>query len=280
MVEGVAAAFDVELDLELKQRRLPACGKPTRVSQRTHGLFSWGKMWTWLISCQRWQEKTLAFLSKVPGVMFWLGIDTLMPCTIRRWAKWGCSSFAVENIVNFFENEGQPIRDWFNSSGVGFLLVCKLFGCFIKKNDTIKLYKRVREWRKHYGNHSSHERAARIMKTQADEQLTQRLLELPAFQEAKTSNPSVLWPRIFHSWLIQVALNWKTRRVSGYLSTRSDGICEYDPDILEKRFGLLEPNEQARLWIKQRLIWSMYRAWSSSQKATELAMAVAIMIVI
>ena len=37
--EGVAAAFDVKLDLELKQGGY-LLWKPTRIGQRTHGLFT------------------------------------------------------------------------------------------------------------------------------------------------------------------------------------------------------------------------------------------------
>ena len=88
------------------------------------------------------------------------------------------------------------------------------------------------------------------VKTQADEQLTQRLLELPAFQEAKTLATYLSMGHEFSTAsLIQAALQ-DGKRVCvprTYPQGRMEFV-EYDPDILEKtRFGLLEPNEKGKL---------------------------------
>ena len=88
------------------------------------------------------------------------------------------------------------------------------------------------------------------VKTQADEQLTQRLLELPAFQEAKTLATYLSFDHEFSTaGLIQVALQLGKRVCvpRTYPQGRMEFV-EYDPDILEKtRFGLLEPNEQGNV---------------------------------
>ncbi len=65
------------------------------------------------------------------------------------------------------------------------------------------------------------------VKTQADEQLTQCLLELPAFQEAKTLATYLSFDHeVSTAGLFQAASStWKTRLCSPYLSTRADGIC-------------------------------------------------------
>ena len=88
------------------------------------------------------------------------------------------------------------------------------------------------------------------VKTQADEELTQRLLELPAFQEAKTLATYLSFDHeVSTAGLIQAALQLG-KRVCGprtYPQGRMEFV-EYDPDILEKtRFGLLEPNEKGKL---------------------------------
>ena len=94
------------------------------------------------------------------------------------------------------------------------------------------------------------------VKTQADEQLTQRLLELPAFQEAKTLATYLSMGHEFSTAsLIQAALQ-DGKRVCvprTYPQGRMEFV-EYDPDILEKtRFGLLEPNEQGKVVDKAEI---------------------------
>ena len=88
------------------------------------------------------------------------------------------------------------------------------------------------------------------VKTQADEELTQRLLELPAFQEAKTLATYLSFDHEFSTaGLIQAAL--QLGKLVCVPRTYPQGrmeFVEYDPDILEKtRFGLLEPNEKGKL---------------------------------
>ena len=94
------------------------------------------------------------------------------------------------------------------------------------------------------------------VKTQADEQLTQRLLELPAFQEAKTLATYLSMGHEFSTAsLIQAALQ-DGKRVCvprTYPQGRMEFV-EYDPDILEKtRFGLLEPNEKGKVVDKAEI---------------------------
>ena len=94
------------------------------------------------------------------------------------------------------------------------------------------------------------------VKTQADEQLTQRLLELPAFQEAKTLATYLSMGHEFSTAsLIQAALQLGKRVCvpRTYPQGRMEFV-EYDPDILEKtRFGLLEPNEKGKLVDKSEI---------------------------
>ena len=95
-----------------------------------------------------------------------------------------------------------------------------------------------------------------FVQTQADEQLTQRLLELPAFQEAKTLATYLSFDHEFSTaGLIQAALQ-DGKRVCvprTYPQGRMEFV-EYDPDILEKtRFGLLEPNEQGKVVDKAEI---------------------------
>ena len=88
------------------------------------------------------------------------------------------------------------------------------------------------------------------VKTQTDEELTQRLLELPAFQEAKTLATYLSFDHEFSTAdLIQAALQLGKRVCvpRTYPQGRMEFV-EYDPDILEKtRFGLLEPNEKGKI---------------------------------
>ena len=95
-----------------------------------------------------------------------------------------------------------------------------------------------------------------FVQTQADEQLTQRLLELPAFQEAKTLATYLSFDHeISTAGLIQAALQLGKRVCvpRTYTQGRMEFV-EYDPDILEKtRFGLLEPNEQGKVVDKAEI---------------------------
>ena len=94
------------------------------------------------------------------------------------------------------------------------------------------------------------------MKTQADEQLTQRLLELSAFQGAKTLATYLSFDHEFSTAdLIQAALQLGKRVCvpRTYPQGRMEFV-EYDPNILEKtRFGLLEPNEKGKLVDKSEI---------------------------
>ena len=88
------------------------------------------------------------------------------------------------------------------------------------------------------------------VKTQADEQLTQCLLELPAFQEAKTLATYLSFDHeVSTAGLIEAALQLGKRVcVPRTYPQGQMEFVEYDPDILEKtRFGFLEPNEKGKL---------------------------------
>ena len=94
------------------------------------------------------------------------------------------------------------------------------------------------------------------VKTQADEQLTQRILELPAFQEAKTLATYLSFDHEFSTaGLIQAALQLGKRVCvpRTYPQGRMEFV-KYDPDILGKtRFGLLEPNERGQVVDKSEI---------------------------
>ena len=94
------------------------------------------------------------------------------------------------------------------------------------------------------------------VKTQADEQLTQRLLELPAFQEAQTLATYLSMGHEFSTASLIVAGRQLGKRgcvPRTYPQGRMEFV-EYDPDILEKtRFGLLEPNEQGKVVDKAEI---------------------------
>lgn len=88
------------------------------------------------------------------------------------------------------------------------------------------------------------------VKAEADSQLTQRFIQLPAFQEAQTLATYLSMGHEFSTAsLIQAALQ-SGKRVCvprTYPQGRMEFV-EYDPDILEKtRFGLLEPNETGKV---------------------------------
>ena len=94
------------------------------------------------------------------------------------------------------------------------------------------------------------------VKTQADEQLTQCLLELPAFQEAKTLATYLSFDHeVSTAGLIQAALQLGKRVcVPRTYPQGQMEFVEYDPNILEKtRFGLLEPNEKGKLVDKSEI---------------------------
>ena len=88
------------------------------------------------------------------------------------------------------------------------------------------------------------------VKAEADSQLTQRFIQLPAFQEAQTLATYLSMGHEFSTAsLIQDALQ-SGKRVCvprTYPQGRMEFV-EYDPNILEKtRFGLLEPNETGKV---------------------------------
>ncbi len=88
------------------------------------------------------------------------------------------------------------------------------------------------------------------VKAEADSQLTQRFIQLPAFQEAQTLATYLSMGHEFSTAsLIQAALQ-SGKRVCvprTYPQGRMEFV-EYDPNILEKtRFGLLEPNETGKV---------------------------------
>ena len=88
------------------------------------------------------------------------------------------------------------------------------------------------------------------VKAEADSQLTQRFIQLPAFQEAKTLATYLSMGHEFSTAsLIQAALQLGKRVCvpRTYPQGRMEFV-EYDPDVLEQtRFGLLEPNEKGKL---------------------------------
>ena len=94
------------------------------------------------------------------------------------------------------------------------------------------------------------------VKAEADSQLTQRFIQLPAFQEAKTLATYLSMGHEFSTAsLIQAALQLGKRVCvpRTYPQGRMEFV-EYDPDILEKtRFGLLEPNEQGKVVDKAEI---------------------------
>ena len=94
------------------------------------------------------------------------------------------------------------------------------------------------------------------VKAEADSQLTQRFIQLPAFQEAKTLATYLSMGHEFSTAsLIQAALQLGKRVCvpRTYPQGRMEFV-EYDPDIWEKtRFGLLEPNERGQVVDKSEI---------------------------
>ena len=94
------------------------------------------------------------------------------------------------------------------------------------------------------------------VKTEADSQLTQRFIQLPAFQEAQTLATYLSMGHEFSTAsLIQAALqSGKRVCVPRTYPQGQMEFVEYDPDILEKtRFGLLEPNGKGKLVDKAEI---------------------------
>lgn len=94
------------------------------------------------------------------------------------------------------------------------------------------------------------------VKAEADSQLTQRFIQLSAFQEAQTLATYLSMGHEFSTAsLIQAALQ-DGKRVCvprTYPQGRMEFV-EYDPEILEKtRFGLLEPTEQGKVMDKAEI---------------------------
>ena len=94
------------------------------------------------------------------------------------------------------------------------------------------------------------------VKAEADSQLTQRFIQLPAFQEAQTLATYLSMGHEFSTAsLIQAALQ-SGKRVCvprTYPQGRMEFV-EYDPEILEEsRFGLLEPNERGQVVDKAEI---------------------------
>lgn len=94
------------------------------------------------------------------------------------------------------------------------------------------------------------------VKAEADSQLTQRFIQLSAFQEAQTLATYLSMGHEFSTAsLIQAALQGGKRVCvpRTYPQGRMEFV-EYDPEILEKtRFGLLEPNEQGKVVDKSEI---------------------------
>ena len=94
------------------------------------------------------------------------------------------------------------------------------------------------------------------VKAEADSQLTQRFIQLSAFQEAQTLATYLSMGHEFSTAsLIQAALqDGKRICVPRTYPLGRMEFVEYDPEILEKtRFGLLEPNEQGKVVDKSEI---------------------------
>ena len=88
------------------------------------------------------------------------------------------------------------------------------------------------------------------VKVEADNQLTQRFIQLPAFQEAQTLATYLSMGHEFSTASLIQAVLQSGKRVCvprTYPQGRMEFV-EYDPNILEKTcFGLLEPNETGKV---------------------------------
>ena len=96
------------------------------------------------------------------------------------------------------------------------------------------------------------------VKTQADEQLTQRLLELPAFQEAKTLATYLSFDHeVSTAGLIQAALQLGKTHLCSPVPIHTDGWNLWNTILIFwKRHALVcwSPMKKEGLWISQRLI--------------------------
>ena len=105
VAEGVAAAFDVKLDLELKQGGyLPVENQP-ELAKELMDFFTAEKDVNLIDILPAMTGEDFGFLlSKVPGVMFWLGIDTPYALHHPKMSpNEAALPFAVENIGKFLK---------------------------------------------------------------------------------------------------------------------------------------------------------------------------------
>ena len=105
IAEGVAAAFDVELDLELKQGGyLPVENQP-ELAKELMDFFTAEEDVNLIDILPAMTGEDFGFLlSKVPGVMFWLGIDTPYALHHPKMSpNEAALTFAVENIGKFLK---------------------------------------------------------------------------------------------------------------------------------------------------------------------------------
>ena len=105
IAEGVAAAFDVELDLELKQGGyLPVENQPELAKELMDFFTAEENVHLIDILPAMTGEDFGFLLSKVPGVMFWLGIDTPYALHHPKMSpNEAALPFAVENISKFLK---------------------------------------------------------------------------------------------------------------------------------------------------------------------------------
>ena len=105
IAEGVAAAFDVKLDLELKQGGyLPVENQP-EMAKELMDFFTAEEDVNLIDILPAMTGEDFGFLlSKVPGVMFWLGIDTPYALHHPKMSpNEAALPFAVENIGKFLK---------------------------------------------------------------------------------------------------------------------------------------------------------------------------------
>lgn len=105
IAEGVAAAFDVKLNLELKQGGyLPVENQP-ELAKELMDFFTAEKDVNLIDILPAMTGEDFGFLlSKVPGVMFWLGIDTPYALHHPKMSpNEAALPFAVENIGKFLK---------------------------------------------------------------------------------------------------------------------------------------------------------------------------------
>ena len=105
IAEGVAAAFDVTLDLELKQGGyLPVENQPELAKELMDFFTAEEDVHLIDILPAMTGEDFGFLLSKVPGVMFWLGIDTPYALHHPKMSpNEAALPFAVEHIGKFLK---------------------------------------------------------------------------------------------------------------------------------------------------------------------------------